>query len=106
MENIRFLKKAGLLKGEISIGNGNFGFLDIPGEESIFISGNCLNTAMHNDTVLVRILKIITFPQEKREGEVYKVIKRDRDVLVGTFENNMSFGFVRPRNSPKRYIYS
>ena len=94
-------EKAGLLKGEISIGNGNFGFLDIPGEESIFIPGNCLNTAMHNDTVLVRILKNNNLSSRKREGEVYKVIKRDRDVLVGTFENNMSFGFVRPRNSPK-----
>ena len=94
-------EKAGLLKGEISIGNGNFGFLDIPGEESVFISGNCLNTAMHNDTVLVRILKNNNLSSRKREGEVYKVIKRDRDVLVGTFENNMSFGFVRPRNSPK-----
>lgn len=94
-------EKAGLLKGEISIGNGNFGFLDIPGEESVFIPGNCLNTAMHNDTVLVRILKNNNLSSRKREGEVYKVIKRDRDVLVGTFENNMSFGFVRPRNSPK-----
>lgn len=94
-------EKAGLLKGEISIGNGNFGFLDIPEEESVFIPGNCLNTAMHNDTVLVRILKNNNLSSRKREGEVYKVIKRDRDVLVGTFENNMSFGFVRPRNSPK-----
>ncbi len=94
-------EKAGLLKGEISIGNGNFGFLDIPGEESVFIPGNYLNTAMHNDTVLVRILKNNNLSSRKREGEVYKVIKRDRDVLVGTFENNMSFGFVRPRNSPK-----
>ena len=94
-------EKAGLLKGEISIGNGNFGFLDIPEEESVFIPGYCLNSAMHNDTVLVRILKNNNLSSRKREGEVYKVIKRDRDVLVGTFENNMSFGFVRPRNSPK-----
>ncbi len=94
-------EKEGMFKGEISISNGNFGFLDIPGEESIFIPGSYLNTAMNGDTVLVRILKKSSSSSRSREGEVYKVIKRDKDVLVGTFENNLNFGFVRPRSSPK-----
>ena len=89
------------VKGEISISNGNFGFLDINGEASVFIPGAYLNTAMNGDTVLVRILKQSSDGTKKREGEVYKVIKRNRDVIVGVFENNLSFGFVRPRNSPK-----
>ena len=93
-------EKEGFVKGEISISNGNFGFLDINGQASVFIPGAYLNTAMNGDTVLVRILKESS-DNKKREGEVYKVIKRNRDVIVGVFEHNLSFGFVRPRNSPK-----
>ncbi len=94
-------EKEGFVKGEISISSGNFGFLDINGEASVFIPGAYLNTAMNGDTVLVRILKQSSDGTKKREGEVYKVIKRNRNVIVGVFENNLSFGFVRPRNSPK-----
>ena len=94
-------EKEGFVKGEISISSGNFGFLDINGETSVFIPGAYLNTAMNGDTVLVRILKQSSDGTKKREGEVYKVIKRNRNVIVGVFENNLSFGFVRPRNSPK-----
>ena len=93
-------EKEGFVKGEISISSGNFGFLDINGEPSIFIPGAYLNMAMNGDTVLVRILKESS-DGKKREGEVYKVVKRNRDVIVGVFEHNLSFGFVRPRNSPK-----
>ena len=93
-------EKEGFVKGEISISSGNFGFLDINGEVSVFIPGSYLNTAMNGDTVLVRILKESS-DGKKREGEVYKVVKRNRDVIVGVFEHNLSFGFVRPRNSPK-----
>ena len=93
-------EKEGFVKGEISISSGNFGFLDINGEASVFIPGSYLNTAMNGDTVLVRILKESS-DGKKREGEVYKVAKRNRDVIVGVFEHNLSFGFVRPRNSPK-----
>ena len=93
-------EKEGFVKGEISISSGNFGFLDINGQASVFIPGAYLNTAMNGDTVLVRILKESS-DNKKREGEVYKVIKRNRDVIVGVFEHNLSFGFVRPRNSPK-----
>ena len=93
-------EKEGFVKGEISVSSGNFGFLDVDGEPSIFVPGTYLNTAMNGDTVLVRILKQSS-DNKKREGEVYKVIKRNRDVIVGVFEHSLNFGFVRPRNSPK-----
>ena len=94
-------ENAGLIRGEISISGGNFGFLDVVGESSIFISGHYLNTAMNGDTVLVRILKNNMNSNKSREGEVYKIVRRARDVIVGVFEHNLSFGFVRPKNSVK-----
>ena len=100
-------EKVGFIRGEISILTGNFGFLDVVGEDSVFIPGPYLNTAMDGDTVLVRVLKENTSKLgKKREGEVYKVIKRAKEVVVGIFENNLSFGFVTLRNSSKDiYIY-
>lgn len=95
-------EKEGFVKGEISIANGSFGFLDVTGEDSIFIPPSYLNTAMDGDTVLVRILKENNSKSgKKREGEVYKVVKRNKDVIVGTFQHSLSFGFVTPKNSPK-----
>ena len=95
-------EKVGFIRGEISILTGNFGFLDVVGEDSVFIPGPYLNTAMDGDTVLVRVLKENTSKLgKKREGEVYKVIKRAKEVVVGIFENNLSFGFVTLRNSSK-----
>ena len=62
-------EKSGFVRGEISISTGNFGFLDMAGEDSIFIPGPYLNTAMDGDTVLVRILKEKNSgPLKKREG--------------------------------------
>lgn len=95
-------EKVGFIRGEISILTGNFGFLDVVGEDSVFIPGPYLNTAMDGDTVLVRVLKESTSKSgKKREGEVHKVIKRAKEVVVGIFENNLSFGFVTLRNSSK-----
>lgn len=95
-------EKAGLIRGEISISSGNFGFVDVTGEESIFIPSHCLNTAMNGDTVLVRILKENNLNNNKnREGEVYKVLERSREIIVGIFEKNLNFGFVKGKNTSK-----
>ena len=94
-------EKAGLLKGEISIANGSFGFLDVQGEKSVFIPGPFLSTAMDGDTVIVRVLKENVQGDRKREGEVLQVVKRNREVVVGIFEHNMSFGSARVKNSRK-----
>ena len=56
---------------------------------------------MNGDTVLIRILKDSKSPDKSREGEVYKIVKRDRDIIVGVFEKSMNFGFVRPKNAPR-----
>ncbi len=93
-------EKMGFIKGEISIANGRFGFLDIAGEKSIFIAGPHLKTAMDGDTVLVRVLKEST-NGKNREGEVYTILSRNKTIVIGEYEQNINFGFVRPRDSYK-----
>ena len=92
--------KMGLIKGEISIANGKFGFLDIPGEKSIFIAGPNLNTAMDGDTVLIKITKE-SLNSKSREGEVLQILTRGKSIVIGEYQQNDNFGFVKSRDNYK-----
>ncbi|WP_435308908.1 ribonuclease R [Sebaldella termitidis] len=97
-------EKEGYVRGDISITTGKFGFLDLEGENSIFIPGPYLKGAMNGDTVLVRILKEAK-SGKSREGEVYKIIERSKNVVIGVYQQNDNFGFVLPREAMGRDIY-
>ena len=92
--------KMGLIKGDISIANGKFGFLDIPGEKSVFIAGPNLNTAMDGDTVLVKVTKE-SVNSKSREGEVLQILTRGKSIVIGEYQQNDNFGFVRSRDNYK-----
>ena len=92
--------KMGLIKGEISIANGKFGFLDIPGEKSVFIAGPNLNTAMDGDTVLIKVTKE-SVNSKSREGEVLQILIRGKSIVIGEYQQNDNFGFVRSRDNYK-----
>ena len=92
--------KMGLIKGEISIANGKFGFLDIPGEKSVFIAGPNLNTAMDGDTVLIKVTKE-SVNSKSREGEVLQILTRGKSIVIGEYQQNDNFGFVRSRDNYK-----
>ena len=92
--------KMGLIKGEISIANGKFGFLDIPGEKSVFIAGSNLNTAMDGDTVLIKVTKE-SVNSKSREGEVLQILTRGKSIVIGEYQQNDNFGFVRSRDNYK-----
>ena len=97
-------EKEGYVRGDISITTGKFGFLDLEGENSIFIPGPYLKGAMNGDTVLVRILKEAK-SGKSREGEVYKIVERSKNVVIGVYQQNENFGFVLPREAMGRDIY-
>ena len=92
--------KMGIIKGEISIANGKFGFLDIQGEKSVFIAGPNLNTAMDGDTVLVKVTKE-SVNSKSREGEVLQILIRGKSIVIGEYQQNDNFGFVRSRDNYK-----
>ncbi|MCP1225072.1 ribonuclease R [Sebaldella sp. S0638] len=97
-------EKEGYIRGDISITTGKFGFLDLEGENSIFIPGPYLKGAMNGDTVLVRILKEAK-AGKSREGEVYKIVERAKNVIIGVYQQNDNFGFVLPREAMGRDVY-
>lgn len=73
-----------------------FGFVKIENlEDEIYISKENSLRALNGDRVLVEIL------EEKNkiknaEGKIKKIIKHEKDTIVGTFQKNQNFGFVVP----------
>ena len=73
-----------------------FGFVKIEGEEDeIYISKENSLRALNGDRVLVEII------EEKNkiknaEGKIKKIIKHEKNTVVGTFQKNDNFGFVVP----------
>lgn len=88
-------QRMNLLVGRLQAKPQGYGFLipDDPQAQDVFISGKELNSAMHNDRVIVRLHKHLE-DGRKREGEVIRILKRANEQIVGTYESNRYFGFV------------
>ncbi|MDO5714158.1 MAG: ribonuclease R [Tissierellia bacterium] len=82
-----------LILGKLEGNEKGFAFLLNPDGEDIFIDKGDLNTAVHGDEVLVRILPS---SPERPAGKVLQIIKRGKTSLVGTFQDQKDFGFVLP----------
>lgn len=86
-----------LLLGKISRHPKGFGFLvqDDKELEDIFIPAADLNGAMNGDCVIVRMKREAT-EKSRAEGEVIRILQRNVQRVVGTFESSRHFGFVVP----------
>ena len=73
-----------------------FGFVKIENqEEEIYIAREHSLNALNGDTVSIEIIS----PKEtdkKEEGKIIKIIRHEKDTVVGTFQKNKNFGFVVP----------
>ena len=84
-----------------------FGFVktDSTGEE-LFIPRDCVHSAMHGDTVEVKVIHPAR-GGKSAEADITRVVERGTDSVVGTFEagnisrrtGEMSYGFVVPDNN-------
>ncbi|MFZ3576682.1 ribonuclease R [Virgibacillus sp. DJP39] len=88
-------EKMNLVKGRIQMHAKGFAFL-IPEDDAqtdVYIHHSDLASAMNNDTVLVRLEKKDD-AGNRPEGTVIRILERAVHQVVGTFEDNRSFGFV------------
>lgn len=89
-------------EGIFRLASKSFGFVKLnpgmPNEEEIYVSSKDAMEAMDDDRVLVKITSQSTADNRKREGKIIKILERDTDIVVGIFEPNKGFGFVRPIN--------
>lgn len=88
-------KHMNLVVGRIQGNAKGFAFLipDDDNQRDVYIKGDDLNGAIHNDRVIVRLYKSLE-GNRKQEGEVIRILVRANTTVVGTFERNKSFGFV------------
>ncbi|MGM8212022.1 ribonuclease R [Virgibacillus sp. W0430] len=88
-------EKMNLIRGKVQMHKKGFAFL-IPDEEAqsdVYIHPTDLNGAMNNDKVLVRLEKRAG-NENRPEGTVIRILERAVLQVVGTYEDNRSFGFV------------
>ena len=71
-----------------------FGFVKVDEEEIYISKENSLN-ALNEDKVLIEIIKDKTKDQSS-EGKVVKILKHEKDIVVGIFQKSQNFGFVVP----------
>lgn len=85
------------IEGIYEANKKGFGFVKIIGsEEEIHIAKGYSNNALDGDTVVVKIVNEENV--KTKEGKIVKIIKREIDRIVGTFQNSKNFGFVVPDN--------
>ena len=73
-----------------------FGFVRIEDhEDEIYIAKENSLNALNGDRVLIEILEEAN-KVKSAEAKVVKILKHEKDTIVGIFQNNKSFGFVVP----------
>ena len=90
-------KKKQKLTGKFCANEKGFGFITFEDEEKedIFVPSKSVNGALDGDTVQFLIYKQKQ-GNKKAEAKIVKVLKRERETLVGTFQKSRNFGFVVP----------
>ena len=89
------------MKKEFKIGTykknqKGFGFVKLEGqEEEIYISKENSYNALNGDTVAIKIISEKE-ADKKAEGKIVKIVRHEKDTVVGTFQKNRNFGFVVP----------
>ena len=87
----------GYITGTVDLTRQGYGFLVVEDrKEDVFISAKNLRTALHGDTVKVRLFALRK--GARPEGEVVEIITRNRDTFVGTIELLPTFAFLMPDN--------
>ncbi len=90
-------KDFGYYAGNFIANERGFGFVNVPDlDDDLFIMKENTNCAINGDTVLVEIIKQKEDDGRKAEGRVFKVVKRNNNVIIGKFELSKNFGFVVP----------
>ena len=90
------MKEKGYYDGIYRKNPKGFGFIKLEEQkDEIYISKENSLNALNGDRVLIEIIK-----QESREksaeAKVIKILKHEKDTIVGIFQNSKNYGFVVP----------
>ena len=83
------------IEGIFRITERGSGIVKIEGKEDVYVPSNYTNKALNGDTVQIIIYK--KKEENKRaEGKILKILKREKETIVGLFQKSKNFGFVIP----------
>ena len=91
------INKDYLVVGTLEGNERGFGFVipDDKDREDVFIPAENMIGAMHGDRVIANILNK-SIGGRRDEGEIIRILSRENQFVVGTFEENKNFGFLIP----------
>ncbi|MDD4547802.1 MAG: ribonuclease R [Bacilli bacterium] len=89
--NYMLFNKSHLRVGRLIVNKKGFGFVDIEGDEDIYIHGSNMNGAIHDDTVIAEIIHVKGM---EMEGRIVKVVSRKLKQLVGEFYYKRGKGYI------------
>ncbi len=90
IDNLKFLT------GIFRANQRGFGFVKLEdSDEEIYISEHNTKSALNGDKVFVEITSLSTDNLHK-EGKIVKILKHEKDTVVGIFQKSKNFAFVVP----------
>lgn len=89
-------KKKQKIIGKFVANSKGFGFVEMENEpEDIFVPSSLVGNALDGDMVEIQILKEKQ-GDKRAEAKIVKVLKREKERVVGIFQKSKNFGFVVP----------
>ncbi len=89
-------KKKERIIGKFVANSKGFGFVELENEaEDIFVPSSFVGNALNGDIVEIQMLKEKR-AEKRAEAKIVKVIKREKETVVGIFQKSRNFGFVVP----------
>ncbi len=85
-----------ILEGTFIANARGFGFVEVEGQDDLYIPEEDTLYAFHKDRVQVKVK-----PEQKgnrKEGKILQILSHGLSEVVGTFEKSQNFGFVIPDN--------
>ena len=96
-----------ILKGKLDIARNGLGYVVIKdGSGDVLVRPGDFNTALHGDTVRVKIFRE-NITTGKKEGKITEVISRQRTEFIGTIQLSTNYAFFVPdtdKPMPDLYI--
>ncbi len=78
--NYMLFNNSHLKIGTMLANKKGFGFVDVDGDEDVFVNPNNMNSAIHGDKVIVEIIAVKGL---SKEGRIVKIVDRKLKLLVG-----------------------
>ncbi|MFK7780690.1 MAG: hypothetical protein QM490_06335 [Candidatus Gracilibacteria bacterium] len=94
--------QAKFVEGIYSGGDGNFGFIDVEGnEKGFFVYGDKKAGARDGDKVKAEIVDF----KGRKEALVVKIFETEEELLVGRYQDRDKFGFVVPDEGKNNDVF-